>query len=212
MNKYETMARRRDEEDAQRGYSIGGGGFVTEVDHRSVTTELIRRSDNPQVFEGLAVVYNKPHIYKGNVEVFVKGCFDRSLSTRSVVKFFIDHEHHTTPLGDTDSNLELVDTDIGLSFRLKLSPENLARLNGRKQMSVCYTERDVEVRSVNDENVRFIKAASLLEISACFNPAVKQTYAVVRDADTTSRLRDDASHFASGAAAAGFLRALRKLQ
>jgi phage head maturation protease len=133
MTDYETMAREREHEDAQRGYSIAGwGGPITAIDHRAVTTHLTRRSDNPQVFEGFACVYGKPNMYKGGIEVFVRGCFNHTLSTKSAVRFLIDHDASVC-LGDSDSNLELVESDVGLAFKIRLQPGDIERLNGREQ-------------------------------------------------------------------------------
>jgi HK97 family phage prohead protease len=176
------------------------------------TTRLTRRSDNPQVFEGFACVYGKPHMYKGGIEVFVRGCFNHTLSTKAAVRFLIDHDASVC-LGDTDNNLELVESDIGLAFKIRLQPGDIERLNGREQLSVGYTETEVETRSIEGDDVRLIKSVLLAEISACHSGAVKQTHGVVRDADSTGRLQDDAKHtFPSDSAWAALQRALRKLQ
>jgi HK97 family phage prohead protease len=215
MDDYEAMTRRRAHEDSRRGYSIGGsGGPIMFVDRqRANAPPTIRRSGSAQILEGFAVLYNKAHSHKGGVEIFKRGCFDRTLSTKSLVKFYIDHQRDSICLGDTDTNLELVDSDVGLGFRLKLSSTALERLDGRDRMSVGYNEIDVEVCTILDENVRLIKSGSLTEISAVHNPAVKQTYAIVRDAAHTGRLQDDIKRsFPSDSASAAFQRALRKLQ
>src|ERR1700732_381643 len=162
---YEVMAQRREVEDARRGYSIGNfGGPVTLVSlsqHRAT----IKRSGNAQVLEGFAVLYNKAHNHKGRVEIFKKGCFDRTLSRKSIVRFFIDHKRCEVCLGDTDTNLELVDSDVGLGYRLKLTGEALDRLDGRDQISVGYNEIDVAECTILDQTLRLTKTAAPSEIS-----------------------------------------------
>jgi hypothetical protein len=107
------------------------------------------------------------------------------------VQFLIDHKHACF-LGDTDSNLELFDMDVGLAFRMSLSPGELKRLDGRDAMSVSYLEMGVEPRTIAGEQVRFIKSAKLNEISICYRGAVRQTHAIVRNASDVGRLCDDA--------------------
>jgi hypothetical protein len=160
-----------------------------------------------RVLDGFACLYDVPHQYKGRTEIFRKGVFDGYLDG---VMFFLDHNLRSKKLGDVDDgNLELVDTDVGLGFRLKLSPGDLERLNGRDEVSVSYIERDVEVRS---DGVRVIKSAILFEISACFVANMRTTHAIVRDANKVGSLRDDAINgFAYDSAATAFTRALKKL-
>jgi phage head maturation protease len=164
--------------------------------------------DKPKVLEGFACLYDVPHWYGGRYDIFQKDCFRGSLFG---VFFLIDHEILSKKLGDQDDgNLELTDTGVGLAFRLKLAPGDLERLDGRSGMSPKYIVHDAEIRK---DGTRVIKAASLFEISACHIGAIRQTHAVVRDADTVGSLADDAkSGFASDAAATAFLRALKKLE
>jgi phage head maturation protease len=210
MSDYETMAERREHEDARRGYSIGGGGFVAAVDHRQVVTQRpIRHSANPQVLQGFACLWDVIHDHKGRREMFAKGSFDGSLFG---VMFHIDHDLLSKKLGDQDDgNLELIDTDIGLAFKLKLAPGDLERLGGRDELSVMYQERDVEIREIAGETVRVIKSAFLVEISAVFVGAIRKSFSVVRDANAVGLLKDDVNGFASEGAAVGVRRAFRDL-
>jgi phage head maturation protease len=150
-------------------------------------------------------------MYKGNVEVFERGCFNKTLSSKQRVDFCVDHLDYS--LGHTDDNLELVDTKDGLAFRLRTKSEaDLNRLNGRNCMSVKYAEHEVEVRKVEDCDVRFIKSATLIECSAVFQGAVPKTHLIVRDTKTVGRLRDDSEKsFPSDGAFVALQRALAKL-
>jgi phage head maturation protease len=182
---YEVMSSRRHIEDARRGYSVGGGGgFVASVDYREVAiAQPVPRAAIPQVFEGYACRYDVIHDHKGRKEMFAKGCFNGSLFG---VMLHIDHNLLLKKLGDQDDgNLELIDSDIALAFRLKLAPGDLDRLGGRNEMSVRYQEREVETRQIGGDAVRVIKSASLFEISAVYVGAVRKTFAIVRDASVS---------------------------
>ncbi len=189
-------------------------GFITSVDHRAIQQPVLRKAASryeSKTVDGFSCLYNRPHMYKGNVEVFEPGCFNKTLSSKKRVDFCVDHLDYS--LGNTDDNLELVDTKDGLAFRLRIKSEaDLNRLNGRNAMSVKYTEDDVEVRKVADCDVRFIKSATLIECSAVFNGAVPKTHLIFRDAETTGRLRDDSvRNFPSDGAFVELQRALKKL-
>jgi hypothetical protein len=162
-----------------------------------------------QVLEGNAVVYNVVHNYKGRTEIFLPHCFDGSWEKE--VFWGIDHVRTAKKLGDqNDDSLELVDSEMALAFRLKLSGDALQRIDGRDEVSPSYLETDVEVRS---DGVRVIKKAILLELSSVYVGAMRNTFAVVRDADKVGPLAHAAkSGFASESAAVAFMRALKRLQ
>jgi phage head maturation protease len=204
---YERAARIRDFQDRQRGYSIMGAAPLTHVGGEAIRRPWFQCSTSSKVLEGFACLYDVPHQYKGRTEIFAKQCFSGSIDG---VMFFIEHKLLTKKLGDQDDgNLELLDTDIGLAFRLKLAPGDLERLDGRDEVSVSYLERNVELRN----GVRIIKSATLFEVSACFVGAMRQTHAAVRDASSVGALHDDVkSSFASEAAATKFIRALKNLE
>jgi HK97 family phage prohead protease len=190
-------------------------GFITSIDHRAIQQPVFRKAASryeTKILDGFACLWNKPHIYKNNIEVFERGCFDSTLSSKQRVDFCVDHLDYS--LGHTDDNLELVDTKDGLAFRLRTKSEaDLNRLNGRNAMSVKYAEHEVEVRKVEDCDVRFIKSATLIECSAVFNGAVPKTHLIVRDTETVGRLRDDSvKSFPSDGAFVALQRALAKLK
>jgi HK97 family phage prohead protease len=191
------------------------GGFITHLDRRSVQEPTFRKSASryeSKTLDGFACLYNRPHIYKGNIEVFEPGCFNKTLAGQQRVDFCVDHLDYS--LGHTDDNLELVDTKDGLAFRLRVkSEEDLNRLNGRNAMSVKYAEHDVEVRKVEDCDVRFLKSVTLIECSAVFNGAVPKTHLIIRDTKTVGRLRDDSvTGFPSDGAFVALKRALENLK
>jgi hypothetical protein len=161
----------------------------------------------PKVLEGYACLNNVPHWYEGRQDIFQKGCFEGSLFD---VFFLIDHVLTSKPLGEqADGSLELIDSDIGLAYRLKLAPGDLERLDGRSEISPSYVVHNAEIRK---DGTRVIKSASMFEISACHQGAIRKTYAVVRDADKVGALKDDVKcGFAVDSAATAFMRALRKL-
>jgi prohead serine protease len=211
MDSYENEVKRRDEEDERRGYSISSGnGWISHVGYRPIEQQPVKRSTKQQYLDGFACLYGVKHWYKSGWEIFDKNCFAGSLYG---VFFLIDHKFATRKLGDQDDgNLEIVDSDVGLAFRLKLADGHLERLDGRDEMSVSYVEHEVESRKIGSDTVRVIKSASVVEISACYVGAVRNTFAVVRNADAVGELKDDVkTRFACESASMNFIRALRKL-
>jgi phage head maturation protease len=159
-----------------------------------------------KILEGWACLYDVPHSYKGRTEIFQKGCFAGTLYG---VFFAIDHKYITTRLGDQDSNtLELLDSDVGLAYRLKLTGDALERLDGRCEASVSYIEKDVVVK----DGVRTIRAAALFDISACHIATMRGTHCSIRDAAKVGTLAYEVKHnFSCEAASTKFLRSLRQL-
>jgi phage head maturation protease len=111
----------------------GDGGYVIAVDSKSLRQYKARSRTTafryePKVVEGFACLYLKPHIHKGRIEVHERGCFNETLSTKQRVDLCIDHDDSYS-LGNTDDNLELIDTPKGLAFRLRVkSQDDLDRL------------------------------------------------------------------------------------
>jgi HK97 family phage prohead protease len=166
-----------------------------------------RSLSKPKILEGYAILYDVVHWWNGKQDIFQKGCFDGSLFD---VMFLIDHVITSKKLGDQNNgSLELIDTDKGLAFRLKLAPGDLERIDGRSEMSPCYYVHNAETRK---DGVRVIKSASLLEVSACHVAAIRQTHAVIRDADAVGAFSEDVKNFAVDSAATGFMRALQRLK
>jgi HK97 family phage prohead protease len=191
------------------------GGYITSVDNRAVKQITPRKAATryePKVIEGLAVLHLKPHYHKSRIEVHQQHCFDETLRTKTRVHFCIDHDQSYS-LGDTDDNLELLDTPKGLAFRLRVrSQEDLDLLQGRTAMSVRYAECEVETRQIGGEDVRFIKSAELVEISAVFQGAIPKTHLIVRDAKSAGNFHDECQlGFANDGAFVALKRALEKL-
>jgi Caudovirus prohead serine protease len=157
--------------------------------------------------EGFACLYNVRHEFRGGTDVFERNCLAGSLYD---VVFGWDHRYEKPKLGkQEDGTLELVDTDVGLCFRLALQPGHLELLDGRDQVSVAYIPHSVEFR----DGVRYIKSASLFEISAVHIGAMTTTHAVIVEKKNTRPLEEDAKHgFACESAAVAFTRALKRLE
>ena len=190
----------------------GAAVTLTSVGSRPFKPALVtKHSGVPQILEGWACLYGVIHRHKDRWEIFEKGCFEGSLFG---VMVKVDHNISGITLGDQDDgSLELVDSDVGLGFRLKLAPGHLEIIDGRDNLSPCYIEHDVETRTIGGDTVRVIKSASLFEISVCYVGAMRTTYAVVRDANKAGSLSDAVRNsFASEGAGINFLRKLRALE
>jgi Caudovirus prohead serine protease len=159
-----------------------------------------------RVLDGRVVIYNQPHWFRGQQDIFEAGCFNGSLD---MVFMGIDHRYHEAPLGrEEDGSLELFDDDVALHFRLHLQPGHLERLDGRDEASAAYVVRESVIRN----GIRHIKKAILFEISAVHVGSLRQSHCYVRDASKCGRLADDAkTRFATDAAGQKFLAALRNL-
>jgi phage head maturation protease len=160
--------------------------------------------------QGFACLYSVRHHFRGGIDIFQRACFADSLRKFNDVMFGIDHQYQKPPLGrQEDDSLQLEDTDVGLAFRLALKPGHLELLGGRDQVSVACIPHEVEFR----DGARYIKSASIFEISAVFVGAMTTTHSVVVDADKICSLKDDAkSGFAYESAAVAFMRALKRYQ
>jgi phage head maturation protease len=183
------------------------------VDGRSTEsntgTQARKATRSKQILQGWCCHYGVEHKnYKtGLIELFEKRCFAGSFFG---VMFLRDHVLTETKIADQDDGtLELVDTDLGIAFRLHLKDGDLEKLDGRDELSVGYIVRDAELRK---DGVRLIKSAALIEVSACYVGAVRQTFAEIRSADAVGKLADEATHLVCEGAGRGFLRALRNLE
>jgi hypothetical protein len=180
-----------------------GARYRVTDDGRPVKT---KSAGTIQILQGSCCFCNVPHQnYKTNVtEIFLPGCWGDTLFG---VLFLRDHKLAEKAIGNQDDGtLELVDTDIGLAFRLQ---GDLEKLESRDELSVGYHVLDATIRS---DGIRLIKSAILIEVSACHVGAVRQTWSEIRDVDTVGKLADEAKHLVGEGAAKGFLRALRGLE
>ncbi|MBO3760029.1 HK97 family phage prohead protease [Ciceribacter sp. L1K22] len=161
-------------------YSVGG--YITSVGGRLTTspsTEEKGLSDPTEnALQGYACRFNRAHEYKGRIEVFVKGCFDKSLASRQKIGFWIDHKA-SAEVATTNDNLELLTDSDGLAFRLVRPPASV--VNGVKQrhavgMSVGYLVVRQEQKTVDGVPVTFIHEADLREISLVKHGAVREAF------------------------------------
>jgi hypothetical protein len=183
-----------------------GARYRIDDDGRAIKT---KSENKPQIAQGWACHYNVVHTnYKNGLrESFLPGCFSGSLTGLLFVR---DHVLSEKAMADQDDgDLEIHDCDAGLAIRVRLKDGALDKLEERRQLSVGYHLIDAALRS---DGVLLIKAAVLLEISACNVGAVRQTFLELCDADDVGSLAHDAKNFASEGASRGFLRELRKLQ
>ena len=167
--------------------------------------------DSGLALEGFACLYGVIHHFNGGRDIFQKGVFTELLRRFNDVFFGVDHCFENKPLGkEEDGSLELVDTDVGLAFRLAVNESHLELLAGRDQVSVAYVP---QLTSIRGDGVRIIKQANLFEISSVYVGAMTTTHAVVVEKKNARSLAEDAKHgFASESAATAFIRALTRLQ
>ncbi|RTE92448.1 HK97 family phage prohead protease [Bradyrhizobium sp. LVM 105] len=133
---------------------------------------------------GYATRFKKPHPYKEGIDVFMPGCFARTLIQKSDVRLLEDHNEYKL-LNVTGEGLHIWADEVGLSFKAILpdTPEGHRVYAGVKSgsktsVSVGYHVSDFEMKRIEGREVRLIHAARLGEISIVDKGAVKEAYAI----------------------------------
>lgn len=136
---------------------------------------------------GYATRFKKPHPYKGGIDVFMPGCFAKSLIQRSDVRLLADHNEFKL-LNVTGEGLNIWSDDVGLSFKALLPDNDEGRrayadvkAGAKSGVSVGYHPVDSEVKKIEGRDVRLIHTARLSEISLVQHGAVKEAFAVCLD-------------------------------
>jgi HK97 family phage prohead protease len=102
--------------------------------------------------------------------------------------------------GDSKTNLVLHNDSFGLAFRCHLRDNEvssharaLAESNAFSECSIgfSYEPHDAEIRTISKTDVLFVNKGSIHEISFVKAGAVKQTHAVIADADKCEPLWSD---------------------
>lgn len=220
MFEYEVRANmRRDVRAGQGDIEYSACGPILTIGSARTATKAAHFPDrkstsSKEALQGYVVRFNKPHLFKGGVDVFVKGCFDASLASRKRIGFWIDHKSGTE-LASTDDDLELLADETGLAFRLNnpLAPF-VQEVRGRRITAMSAASRTLrhEYKQMDGARVRFILEADLVEVSMVKAGAVKQAFIEV--VDTTSSLRDDvkAGRVLADGAHVAMMRALEQLK
>ncbi|MDF0581262.1 HK97 family phage prohead protease [Bradyrhizobium yuanmingense] len=138
---------------------------------------------------GYATFFKKPHPYKGGVDVFMPGCFAKTLIQKSDVRLLCDHNEYKL-LAVTGEGLNIWADDVGLSFKVLL-PDNEegrqayadVKSGAKSGVSVGYHLVDTEMKTIEGHDVRLIHSARLGEISLVKKGAVKEAFAVCLDDD-----------------------------
>jgi HK97 family phage prohead protease len=142
----------------------------------------------------------KVHRGKDGLDVFMRGCFARSLMSDRAIRFLVQHDEAEC-LATTADRLELHSNNDGLAFRLKVplsmaGRQVIAEVSSdyRCGMSVGFHAMNAEVKRIGDCDVRCIYDAELFEISLVRAGAVEEAFAVVcDDGSETKSLKDAAT-------------------
>ncbi|MEP7241744.1 MAG: HK97 family phage prohead protease [Devosia sp.] len=169
---------------------------------------------------GYATRYNRPHLFKGGIEVFAPGVFAKSLVDDSTIRFLNNHDEARCIATTRGAGLELKSDEVGLSFRLDLPDTDEAaslleeiELGEKSEMSVGYDAVEYQTKAVDGQSYRLITAARLFEISAVRKGAVPTTFIeIARSRDKFSRkTKAEADVAAAGAAVSSNFRRLVEL-
>ncbi|MEH2480158.1 HK97 family phage prohead protease [Nitrobacteraceae bacterium AZCC 2146] len=209
---------------SQRGYEIGGSpGFITSVDRRHVAhSKAISEDefvDDGRILTGYACLYNKCVMDHGVIKAISSGAFNQWISDRKeAVGFWLDHDS-TKQVGSTDNGLELYSDAVGLAFRFKFpntglgrEARQLAQTKAYLSMSVGFTYKDINIRTIAGEQVSIVKDARLQEISFVPSGAIKDAFGIL--SKPTRSLREDCETrgMLSDGAFVGMVRALQDLK
>jgi HK97 family phage prohead protease len=131
---------------------------------------------------GIACKYGKPHLHRGRFEVMARGCFATTMiKPNAVIRFVVAHDEGEL-IATTMDGLKLRSDNVALYFALAIPNSaagdkayRLVKSGEMTQMSVGYSIRDEEDMTVAGETVRFIRAATLNEISLVKKGAVPGT-------------------------------------
>lgn len=150
------------------------------------------KGDEPRKVGGYATRYGRAHYFEGKIDVFMRGCFDKSLAEKHLVRFVEDHDDNRTFVTTESHRLELRSDEAGLAFIAHLPSTaqgdrayRLVKSCEKNAMSVRYRVEDAEFRDVGGRRVRFIKSAILLDVSIAAKGVVGEAFAQVLDAKAT---------------------------
>jgi HK97 family phage prohead protease len=228
MSDYDSLAQRREKEDAQRGYSIGGVGWIRSADGKDVpppifeerTTVLkgIEPHDDDTVIMGYALLWNKIVENRGKYILVREDAFTELQCGKEI---FFQHNHDDNiRVASTKNNLVLYADDIGLAFKLFIpntalgkQTRDLVRSNAKSAMSASFVGTDIEKRMVEGVEVHIVNKGELFEISLVTAGACGPAFAALIRKDRCGTLFEDCAslrmkselHFAA------MMRASRKL-
>ncbi len=210
---------------------VGRGGAYPDIEYGAPVggimigwaREEARRTPQPvtvhgRALRGYATRWNKVHKYKGRLEALARGCFARSLTGDTTIRFLVSHrEPHL--IATTADRLELCQDEHGLAFNLPLrgdeNSRNVADLVESRSMvgmSVCYRVVRHETLNIDGTDVRMIRDAHLDEISLVKHGAVKEAHCSIVKIGSDRPLREvcDRGALAADAAACQMQKALQQ--
>jgi HK97 family phage prohead protease len=205
MDDYETAARRRDEEDKRRGYSISSdGGWVESINGRTAfaaprPTIQKRRTNTGKVLQGYACKLDTIIRQGDNYKYIHGGAFDDFMKSGTTVRMLMEH-NDALEFGDSKSNLILHTDDYGVAFRCHLRDDEISNHACDLAESKAYTEcsigllyypKDAETRIVSKTSVTFIHRAEFNEVSLVKTGACPQTHAVIENETNCRALFQD---------------------
>lgn len=184
---YENKAGRLD---LEYGAPVAGG--ITMVGGRPTEIKRLPKSEPASVtagdeLVGIATRYGIPHRGKnGRLEIFVQGCFARTLASKSAVRLLYGHDEVALVATRADA-LEIEGDDRDLRIRCAVPDSPYGRklrqavTSGEAaECSVGYLIHHGFEREVSGEKAFFITDAELLEVSVVGKGAVPGTHAEIR--------------------------------
>lgn len=123
------------------------------------------------------------------VERICKGAFKRAINRNDNIRVLLNHDWNRDLGGTKDGNLELIEDNIGLRARAKITDKDViqkARNGDLVGWSFGFTDRDVDTHNENGITTRDVKDMDLFEVSILDRskvPAYEGTLVSVRSED-----------------------------
>jgi HK97 family phage prohead protease len=190
MDDYEVMSRRRDQEDARRGYSIsGGGGWVRSIESRTIAppvSPVVIDTDTRNVVIGYSLLFNQIIQHGNGTLMMVRPTAFKDLQS-GTTKYFQHQHDNNIRVASTKDYLTLHADEIGIAFKLYIPSTELGRqtrdfvrTNTKQSMSAHFSATNYEKHIVEDGiEVCLVLEAELHEISICETGANSDAFAVL---------------------------------
>jgi HK97 family phage prohead protease len=208
------------------GYEIGGGGYITGIDGRSVLPPVITESRTPEPppekryhLQGYALRWRTAiQLGDNRFAYFMPGSIP-SLMAHPPKSFHFDHDESVT-ITTTRGGLVLLSDDYGIAMRVIVPRTPLGRKavalcksNDRQALSIGVTMDDSSDVEIDGSTIEVVTRATLAEVSMVKRGACGPAYCVLIDADNCDSLATDSKSLRvlTDGAAAGVSRALGNL-
>ena len=204
------------------GQPVGGiimHGWARETEARRTPQPATAQGRS---LRGYATKWNHVFERHGHLYAFGRGCFARSLTDNSTIRFLVEHRESEL-VATTADCLELCQDDEGLKFHLHLRDDDSSRRvadlveSGAKtgmSLGAGFADMIYDEIEIDGSDIRMVRDARLNEISLVEYGAVEESYCRLVDHDSARSIREDSDRggLARDRASDQVIRALSELK